>query len=160
MEIEQAAQTPDSAAKDSLQPMTKPKSIGGWLLLFCFGTIIGTPVRLLAEITGSKLVQVYVVDSVLICASLTAGICGGHRQQQGQIIRSNLLSFIGDNGRPDISGGFEYGRAGQYAHRGCSRKHFIRICVVTLFQKLEQSPRDLQGKLVTAFPSSGSGLFS
>ena len=74
MEIEQAAQTPDSAAKDSLQPMTKPKSIGGWLLLFCFGTIIGTPVRLLAEITGSKLVQVYVVDSVLICASLTAGI--------------------------------------------------------------------------------------
>ena len=44
------------------------------MLLFCFGTIILTPMALLAEINRSKLVQVYVVDSVLICASLAAGI--------------------------------------------------------------------------------------
>jgi hypothetical protein len=74
METGQAVQTSQSAAPGALQPMTKPKSIGGWLLFFCLGTILFTPLTLLKEAVGSKLLQVHIVDGVLICASLAAGI--------------------------------------------------------------------------------------
>ena len=48
--------------------------IGGWLVLFCVGTILLLPMDLLQEIRESKHLWVQIYDSALLCASLLAGI--------------------------------------------------------------------------------------
>jgi len=53
---------------------TKPKRVGGWLVLFCFGTILFSPLMYLAEALGSKDFLTQFFDVLLIPASLVAGI--------------------------------------------------------------------------------------
>jgi hypothetical protein len=93
MEIEQAVQTP--AAKDSPPATTKPKSIGGGMVLFCIGTILLTPMMLLSEVRESKLLWVQVADSVLICASLAAGFAVVSASSRAKLfVRIYFLSLL------------------------------------------------------------------
>ncbi|HEX7962771.1 MAG TPA: DUF2569 family protein [Terriglobales bacterium] len=71
---DEAVQTEQPVPPPAAEMSSRPKMIGGWLLLFCVGTILLLPMDLLQEIRESKHLWVQIYDSALLCASLSAGI--------------------------------------------------------------------------------------